>query len=117
MNLGIKRKTIIIAAPVSRRIIAFLIDMLIVSFILWPFGRVLNKLSNFYNVPLGFNMYTSIMPDGFISKFLLISIFMAIITVIYFTILESKFNQSLGKNIMRIIVVKDEKNLRLNHYH
>ena len=84
-----------ISAPLWKRAFAYIIDMLIINvFIIAPFNPVfkdinLTQLKNFYITN---------------PNLLLVLFIIAILTIIYFTILEYKLKQTLGKLIFNISV-------------
>ena len=62
MNLRIKKKKVMMTAPMWRRAVAFLIDYLIIaSFIIFPFDNLVNKVVD--NMGL-FDMMTNIALSG-----------------------------------------------------
>ena len=95
-----------------RRGFAFLVDIIIIQFIVnLNFNKFLEdslgsdkSLIDLFNT--GLKNYSTLQP-----KLLLISIVTAIAALIYFTLMEFKLRQTLGKMIFKIKVVQDTKKL------
>jgi len=104
MNLGIKRKTIIMEAPVWKRVLAFLIDYIIInSLIIFPFNNLMEKILNTSDISKILSMISNNNINT--SALIYISLFMSIMALLYFAILESKLNQTIGKIIMKIYII------------
>lgn len=117
MNLGIKRKIIIMEAPIWKRVLAFLIDYIIInSFILFPFNNIMKKLLNTNDITQILSMISNNNINT--SAIIYISLFMSIMALLYFTILESKLNQTIGKIIMKIYIIniKNPKEKRISFF-
>ena len=107
-----KRERIIEQVSIWRRGLAFLIDIIIIQFIVnLSFNKILEPelgtdktLVELFNYSL--ENYSSLEP-----KLLLISIVTAFCALIYFTILEFKLQQTLGKMLFNIKVVSERKTL------
>jgi uncharacterized RDD family membrane protein YckC len=99
-------------ALVWKRLLAFIIDIMIINFvILFPFRRLFQKI-----VPssLGFKeTFEAVNAPELNSVIVLMSIFSAILMVLYFVLLEGKLRQSIGKILTGIYVVGEAKELRL----
>ena len=106
-----KSKTFLANASVLKRLIAFIIDILIINMIvLFPFRRIFDR----------------IVPDSgsFSETFKLLSnrasstsitfimIIVAFLTILYFTIMEKKLRQSVGKMILNLHVESQTKDLK-----
>ena len=107
-----KRERIIEQVSIWRRGLAFLIDIIIIQFIVnLSFNKILEpQLGTDKNLVELFNYslenYSSLEP-----KLLLISVVTAFCALIYFTILEFKLQQTIGKMLFNIKVVSERKTL------
>ena len=106
-----KQKTFTGPALVWKRVLAFFIDLLIINFIiLFPFRSLFDKI-----VPasLSFKETFSMVNAPQLNSFILtISIFVAMLMILYFMILEGKLGQSIGKILTNMYVVSESKELR-----
>lgn len=115
MPKPIKTATIVkMPAQIYKRMVAYLIDIIIISLIvIWPFKNTLESLNGLDD----FNYYTKFQflmdnPEKTM-QLALISILIVILTLIYWTILEFKLRQSIGKMIMNIKVASKRKNFTI----
>lgn len=92
---------------------AFLIDWYIIFFATSPLYRLLEKILLHYHLPTGFDFYFAPKPMEFMIKYIIIGLSLSIITVLYFAILESKFNQSIGKFMMKLYVTYNNNKAKL----
>ena len=97
-----------------RRGLAFLVDIIIIQFIVnLNFNKLLeSELSNDKTLVELFN-YTIENYSNLEPKLMLISIITAVAALLYFTILEWKLKQTLGKMLLRIEVKSENKKLEL----
>ncbi|MFT4344062.1 MAG: RDD family protein [Candidatus Woesearchaeota archaeon] len=98
-----KKKTVTMEVPVLRRMGAFAVDYLILSFfVLFPFERLINRQFNGATM----SNLVSAFQSGAINVFfiVIISVFMGIVAFLYFIILETKFKQSIGKMFFNVKV-------------
>ncbi len=104
MKKGLLNKTNY--APLWKRIVAFIIDWIVIGFIiLLPLGSAgKSKLSSLSET-------LQVTPTKLTSEMIIVSIIIAIIMILYWTILEYKIHQSVGKILMRLQVVSKTKNL------
>lgn len=117
MQLNIKKKTIIIDAPVTRRVIAFLIDFIILNaFVLFPFNKVRDKIFAASSISQGMSMISDLIahPEA-LRPMLWLSVLMGVVIMLYFMVLEAKYNQSIGKMLMNIFVINDEKGKQISY--
>ena len=104
-----KQRTFQAPANILKRALAFFFDLMIISFIIYPLESVLR---NFIPENASYSEAFAIINNPeLIPIITTISIMISIIAVIYFTILEYKFQQTLGKMIAKIYVVSDNKKL------
>ena len=100
-----KRKTIEMPASVWRRAAAFVIDLLILDIvIMFPFRKLLTAVpagsiaetAEFFqqNPELMDSLYTAVIVIG-------------VLSLLYFTIMEYKFHQTLGKMLMNLYVTEE----------
>lgn len=106
-----KQKTFAGPAFVWKRVLAFLIDLLIINFIiLFPFRKLFREImptaSSFKET---FNLVNT---SELNSLILTISIFASILMMLYFIILERKIGQSIGKILTNVYVVSELKELK-----
>jgi uncharacterized RDD family membrane protein YckC len=95
-----------VPAKFWKRVVAYIADSLIISFIiLSPFSSVMNNsfdTSSFTSILLS-------LQSTFTKEFFLISITLAILTLIYWTFMEWKYQQSIGKILLGLVVVSTTK--------
>jgi len=106
-----KRKSFTGNASILKRIIAFIVDFLILDFfVLGPFRKIFANIipsSDFkeaYDFLLNNTMETAALRISLV--------FMTILIILYFSILEYKTGQSVGKMILNIYVNGEKKELR-----
>ena len=107
-----KEKTFVGPALIWKRIIAFFIDILIINLvILFPFRNLFeNLIPKEYSLSEAYKFLSSSTHyTGYIN---FIAFVMAILIIIYFTMLEKRMGQSIGKMLMKIYVVSETNNLR-----
>ena len=107
-----KEKTFIGPALIWKRIAAFFIDMLILNLIvLFPFRALFkNIFPKDYSFSEAYRLLgSSANFTGYISS---ISLVMSILIILYFFMLERKMSQTIGKMLMKIYVVSDNKDLK-----
>lgn len=106
------QKTFTGPALVWKRILSFFIDLLIINFIiLFPFRRLFQKI---FPASLSFKETFKFANIPELNSLILaISIFAAILMMLYFVILEGKLRQSIGKILTNIYVVSETKDLKL----
>ncbi len=94
-----------IQVQIWKRFLAYLIDFILVNLIVsLPFKNQLGRLNNF-----------NFLLSGTDKNLMLVSIFIIFSLIFYFTILEFKLGQTLGKMIFGIYVISiDRKNLTLS---
>lgn len=107
-----KQKTFTGPAFVWKRVLAFLIDLLIINFIiLFPFRKLFQKI---IPTTVSFKETFNLVNTSELNTLIItISIFAAILMILYFTILEGKLGQSIGKILTNIYVVSELKELKL----
>lgn len=100
-------KEIVVGASVLKRASAFVIDLLIIDFVIgFPFTGLVERLS-----PKNpFDLFTTGANPGLTE----IGIIISLISVLYFSILEYKIGQTAGKILMNIYVVDDYPNHQNN---
>ena len=103
-----REKFFIAPASITRRVIAFIIDMLIFDFIiLFPFNKLFNKL-----IPgtTAMQQYSFVQQNPAVLKSLMpLLIITSIILVLYFSFFEYKLQQTPGKIILRIKIIPETK--------
>ena len=107
-----KERTFIGPALIWKRIAAFFIDLMIINLVvLLPFRALFRSIipkdysfSEAYRLLGSSTDYTS-----FISS---VSVVVSILVMLYFLMLEKKMSQSIGKMLMKIYVISDNKVLK-----
>ena len=89
-----------------KRGIAYIIDSLIISFI------ILSPFAGFLESEPG--SFFSLMQMTFTWEYLSLSLVIAILTLAYWSFLEYKFNQSIGKIFLRLKVNSNKRKLTFN---
>ena len=96
-------------ASLTKRVLAFFIDVLIIDLIIvMPFNKYIESITNGQN---GFNYFYSFVlknPD-IIFQLAIISFIIFVLSVAYWSILEFKTRQSIGKMLMNIKVMSKKK--------
>lgn len=107
-----KERSFVGPANALKRVTAFLIDMLVIYFVIgFPLNSLLKKM-----VPEAISLkdyFKYLMDQTFPPAVLFAILSLEIITVLYFIILEYNLKQSLGKMIMKIYIVSDKKELKI----
>lgn len=94
-------------ASIWVRASAYLIDILIISVILLPLKS--------FNADGYTKIANSLLKNpGALVEFVLISLVIALITILYFALLEYRTGQTLGKMLMKIKVVSGNKKITFN---
>ena len=107
-------KGIIGPALLWKRIAAFFVDILIINIVIfWPFKNLLKKFIS-GDVQSFTATYNFLMQDPELAKTITtISIIMAILVIAYFTLMEWKIGQTIGKILFNIKVVSENNKLSL----
>lgn len=107
-----KEKTFTGPASVWKRLIAFAIDLMIINLIiLFPFRRLFQKIipkSTSFTETYNYLNQNS----GFSTAITFLTVVVALLSILYFYMLEKKLHQSVGKMIFNIYVVSDNKELK-----
>ena len=97
-------------APLWKRIVAYLLDALILSFILLPLGSFDTSATSFAA------FYTHLFSgSSFTFPFFLTFLLMLCISLAYWTILEYRYHQTLGKHVLHLLVRSEGKTLTFSH--
>jgi len=105
-----KARTFKTPAPIWKRAAAFILDILILNLVvLFPFQKIFNKIIPTDNYQDAYTLLTN--NPGLASTLTTITIIITILFILYFSILEFKFKQTLGKMFMNIYIVSDLKKL------
>jgi len=96
-------------ASILKRIIAFVIDFFIISFILLPFKGFYDSIDFLKE---GINIETINQFRIIAPKFIFVSLVVGLLTISYWAILEYYTKQSLGKMIFKIRVISTKGKLR-----
>ena len=84
-----------------RRVIAYIIDVMVVSFVV--VGPFSNKLVTSVEGESVMELFANVQ-STFTTEAFIIGIVVSLLTLLYWTFLEWKFNQSVGKMLLRIQV-------------
>ena len=107
-----KEKTFTGPALLWKRIAAFLIDISMLNLlVLFPFRRLFEDiLPKNYSFSEAYRfLATSTDYEGFIKS---VSFTMSLLVILYFSLMESRMRQTIGKMLMKIYVVSDNKELK-----
>ena len=97
-------------APLYKRIIAYLIDLLIVDLIIVsPFKSLLESL-----IPTNFSEFYTTLASMLSAKVMLIAFISGLFAILYWSILEFKIQQTMGSLIMGISVMPLSKKYALS---
>ena len=107
-----KEKTFVGPALIWKRIAAFSIDIIIVNLIVFfPFRRLFeNIVPKEYSLAEAYRFVSS--STNYSSYVNLVALVMSILLILYFSMLERKMGQTIGKMLMRIYVVSDSNSLK-----
>lgn len=107
-----KEKTFIGPALIWKRIVAFFIDIMIINLvILFPFRSLFQKMiPKEYSFSQAYRFLSS--SANYTEYLSSISFVMSVLIIMYFFMLERKMNQTIGKMLMKIYVVSENKNLK-----
>jgi|TARA_B100000315_G_scaffold260074_1_gene319120 hypothetical protein len=106
-----KGKTFFANASVLKRIIAFVIDLLIINLIiLFPFRGIFNKIVPDASFSKTFDFLNSNSEASTSITVLMVAV--AVLTILYFVILENKLRQSIGKMIFNLYVEGQDKDIK-----
>lgn len=97
-------------ANLFKRALAFAIDLVIVSFLVYPFERVIRKI-----VPVTGSYaetYTMLANSENTGLLTTVSILISLAAIAYFSILESKLGQTIGKIALKVYVVSENRELK-----
>ncbi len=104
LNLPKQRKTKV-PANIIKRFLAFIADIIIVSFIVSPLETVIRSV-----IP-GSSSAFNLISTAPTSLLTAVSIVIAAIAIIYFSVLEYRFGQTIGKMIAGISIVSENRKL------
>jgi|TARA_B100001964_G_C14201640_1_gene586101 hypothetical protein len=112
-GIGLKRgKTFLAQASVLKRIIALIIDLLIVNIIiLFPFKRIFEGIipeTESFSKTMDFLNSNS----GYSASITAILVLAAFLTILYFMVFEKKLQQSPGKMLFNLYVKSQTKDLK-----
>ena len=104
-----KERTFIGSALIWKRIAAFFVDMLVINlFVLLPFRKLFQDIiPKDYSFSEAYRFLSS--SADYTSYISIVSFIMSIFIILYFLMLEKKMHQTIGKMLMRIYVVSDNK--------
>jgi len=107
-----KGKTFLAQASVLKRLIAFLIDLLIVNLIiLFPFKRIFNSI---VPKPESFSKTIDFLSNNsaYSTSITIIILMIALLSILYFMIFEKKLQQSPGKMLFNLYIKSQTKDLK-----
>lgn len=93
-----------VPAPLWKRVVAYLIDAVVLAVVLWPLQPVDTSVSSFQEfTQLFFSAAT------FSSQFVFSLLAILFISLAYWSILEYRFHQTFGKYLLKLVVRGDGK--------
>lgn len=104
-----KEKTFTGPALLWKRVAAFLIDIAVLNLlVLFPFRKLFEDIlpKNYSFTEAYMFLATSADYEGFIKS---VSFVMSLLAIFYFFLMESRMKQTIGKMLMKIYVVSDNK--------
>lgn len=102
-------------ASIFRRFFAFLIDIIILDFvIIFPFRGILRDIMPNGSYKESYQFLTA--NSGYNTIILVVMVITGILSILYFALLEYKFNQSIGKMILGVFVKTDLKQKKFWQY-
>ena len=109
MNLKLpKNREIISSAQFSRRLLALIIDLIIIDFFIISFFREqIIKISSGLNINQIIKLI-SLRPE-LITQLLIINLIIAVLTMTYFVLTDFFVGQSFGKYLLKLEVITDIK--------
>ena len=107
-SISLKGKTFLGQASVLKRIIAFLIDIVIIYFILLPF--ILIILIRIVPETGSITETMNILNNSYVAQ--IVNFFVFLIALLYFMRLEMKLNQTPGKILLNLYVKSQTKDLK-----
>jgi len=110
-----KEKVFTGPASVFRRFFAFLIDLLIIDFVIvFPFRGILQDIMPKGSYKEAYQFLIS--HSGYNTIISVIMVISGILSIFYFALLEYKFNQSIGKMFLGVFVKNDLKQKKFWQY-
>jgi uncharacterized RDD family membrane protein YckC len=102
-----KERTFVGPALAWKRVIAFVIDMMIVNlFALFPFrGLFEGIISEGHSFTEAYNLLSSTDYSGFLTS---VSLAISFLVIMYFYLMERKMSQTIGKMLMKVYVVASD---------
>lgn len=107
-----KERTFVGPALVWKRVIAFIIDMLIINLVvLFPFRSIFEGiLPEDYSFSEAYKFLSS--STNYTSFLTSVSLIMSVLIILYFYMMERKMSQTIGKMLMKVYVASDNKDLK-----
>lgn len=107
-----KEKTFIGPALIWKRIAAFFIDIMVINLVvLFPFRALFrNIIPKDYSFSEAYRLLGS--STNYTSYISSVSFVMSMLVILYFLMLERKMSQTIGKMLMKIYVISDNKDLK-----
>ncbi|MFH1642299.1 MAG: RDD family protein [Nanoarchaeota archaeon] len=97
-------------ASLVKRSLAFIIDIILISFIIYPLENILRNIIP--NTASYKDAITVLNNPEYLTLITTVSILIAIVAVIYFSFLEYRLGQTVGKILTNIFVISDTKELK-----
>jgi len=106
LNLKLpKGGTFLMPAAVWKRALAFIADLLVINLVIgFPFRGILERV-----IPQDMNILKYTLEGSQTAALTAVSVSLSILTILYFSILEYKLDQSVGKILFNIYVMNDKK--------
>ena len=95
-------------APLWKRVLAYIVDALVLAFILSPLEPLAPSYSSFTDF---FQQFTT---PIYTVQFFFSVLFVLLFTLAYWSVLEYRFQQTLGKYFFSLKVISEQKELRFS---
>lgn len=108
-----KKDVYVLPTPLWKRVFAFIIDIFIITLLIeTPFTALLRKQTDYASVKGISELYSYLLANPTNSKLLFfVSLLIAVLSLLYWTVLEYKFGQTIGKMLLKLYVVSEKGKL------
>ena len=99
--------------PLWRRVFAYIIDVFIITLLIeTPFNTLLKKVVGGASTKSFSELYSYLLLNPLTSNVLLLTtLFIAVLSLLYWSVLEYKFGQTIGKMLLKIYVISEKGKL------
>lgn len=108
-----KRGKFVMPATLWKRVFAYIIDVFIITLLIEaPFNTLLKKVIGDSSKKSFSELYSYLLLNPLSSNILLLTtLFIAVLSLLYWSVLEYKFGQTIGKMLLKICVVSEKGKL------